>query len=101
MTRLPAILLCLVAASAQADEISGDWCSDLAAHLRIAGDRITTPGGQETDGVYGRHSYEFVVPEGERDAGLTVRMQQMSEERVIVTYEGRTPEEWHRCQVVS
>ena len=40
MTRLPAILLCLVAASAQADEISGDWCSDLAAHLRPGGRAI-------------------------------------------------------------
>ena len=91
----------LTAGTVQADEISGDWCSPLGAHLRIERDEIITPGGQRTHGVYGRHSYEFIMPEGEEDAGLIVRMRQLLEERMIVTYEGRDPVEWGRCQAVS
>ena len=86
---------------AGADEISGDWCSALGAHLRIEGDTVITPGGQRTHGIYSRHAYEFILPEGEDDAGVVVRLRQLSEERVIVTFEGRDPEEWQRCQVVS
>ena len=95
---LPALLL---ATPAAADEISGDWCSPGGAQLRIEGAEIVTPGGQRTRGIYSRHSYEFVVPDGEVDAGLTVQMRQLSEERVRVTYEDRAPVEWARCQVVS
>ncbi|MDU8926667.1 hypothetical protein RXV86_04640 [Alisedimentitalea sp. MJ-SS2] len=98
---LAGLALSLSAMAAQADEISGDWCSPLGAHLRIEGEEIVTPGGQRTHGVYGRHSYEFIVPDGEEGAGLVVRMQQLSEEQMVLTYEGRDPEEWRRCQVVS
>lgn len=86
---------------AAADEISGDWCSPAGAHLRIEGDEIVTPGGQRTHGVYSRHAYRFIIPEGEADAGLEVFLQQLSEERVLVTFEGRETEEWQRCAMVS
>jgi len=94
-------LLAFAPVAALADEISGDWCSDAGAHVRIEGHSITTPGGQVTNGLYGRHSFDFVIPEGEADAGLAVQMRQVSEAQVIVTFEGREPEDWHRCQVVS
>jgi len=84
-----------------ADEISGDWCSDGGANVRIEGDQIRSPGGQMTSGLYSRHSFEFIVPDGEAEAGLTIFLQQLSEEQVRVTYEGRDPEIWNRCEMVS
>ncbi|MDQ2088354.1 hypothetical protein [Marimonas arenosa] len=101
--RVLAVVLALSAIpmASRADEISGDWCSDGGAQVRIDGDKIRTPGGQQTQGVYSRHRIDFVIPEGEPDAGLSVAMRQLSEERVIVTYDGGEPEEWHRCKLVS
>ena len=98
---LCAATLSLVPVFAQADEISGDWCSDLGAHVRIEGERIQSPGGQWTDGKYGRHSYAYVIPDGEADAGLWVFIQQRSEQVVLVTVEGRETEVWQRCQFTS
>ncbi len=98
---LTAGCLALLPGFALADEISGHWCSDLGAHVFIQGNRIQSPGGQMTDGIYGHHSYAYVVPEGEKDAGLKVFMQQLSEARVLVTTEGRDTEEWRRCQMIS
>ncbi len=91
----------LSASAAQADEISGDWCSPLGAHVRIEGSRIQSPGGQWTDGDYGHHSYAFVIPEGEADAGQGVYMQQLSEERVLYTQDGQDTETWTRCKLTS
>lgn len=91
----------VLSSPAMADEISGDWCSEMGHHVRIEGDRITTPGGQETLGFRSRHNFDFTIPEGEADAGTDVEMRQQSEERVIVTYDGQPPQTWHRCQPVS
>lgn len=85
----------------QADEISGGWCSDGGASLHIEGNSIRTPGGQKTDGVYGHHFYRYVIPEGEEGAGLEVRMQQLSEDDMLLQVEGGEVQEWHRCQMVS
>lgn len=95
------VLVTLIATPAAADEISGDWCSEMGHHVRIEGATIISPGGQETFGSYGRHAFEYVIPEGEADAGAWVLMRQQSEERVIVTYDGENPQPWHRCQPVS
>jgi len=96
-----AIILAAAPCAALADEISGDWCSSLGAHVRIEGNRIQSPGGQWTDGVYERHSYAFTIPDGEADAGADVSMRQMSEERVLYTVAGRDAEEWRRCKLIS
>ena len=89
------------ASAAQADEISGDWCSSEGAHVRIEGNRIRSPGGQWTDGNYERHSYAFVIPEGEADAGQGVFLQQLSEEQVLYTLDGQEAEAWSRCKLTS
>lgn len=96
-------MLCLAALplAGQADEISGDWCSPTGAHVRFEGNTVLTPGGQVTDGIYSRHAFEFIIPEGEKDAGLIFMMRQLSEMQSIVLIEGREPEGWQRCQLTS
>lgn len=99
-----ALILALAAgmpAAALADEIGGDWCADDGRNVRIEFSRIRTPGGVWIDGDYERHSYVFVIPEGEADAGTRVEMVQWSEEEVRVTYAGQETESWHRCQMTS
>ena len=97
---LAGCFLC-VAGSVSADEISGDWCSLTGAYLRIEGDRILTPGGRWTDGVYSRHVYTYVIPEGDDAAGAWVTLRQLSEERMISTQDGADALEWRRCGLTS
>ena len=87
---------------ALADAIDGDWCSTTQARqLRIDGPNITTPGGQKTTGEYTRHTFTFVVPEGEPGTGETIAMQQLNEEEVQVSVNGGAPEVWRRCELIS
>lgn len=99
--RLTALFLMLLPLTAAADEISGEWCSPEGESLRILGSRVIAPSGIETDGRYSRHRYEFVMPEGGRDAGTAVILQQLSEEEVLVRYGGANPVSWTRCRAVT
>lgn len=98
---LMAACLAALPMMAAADEIGGDWCSVQGAHLRIEGSRVQSFGGTWTEGNYSRHAYDFVVPEGEADAGLIVKMRLLSEQDVLVAVEGRDTEQWSRCEIVS
>jgi hypothetical protein len=94
---------CALAAStatgARADAIDGDWCSPDGRHLEIHGPRIITPAGNQLAGNYTRHSFAYVVPAIERDAGVTVSMQLLNEEMVRVTPKPGAPgETWLRCK---
>ena len=97
---LLALLLIGTAASpVRADAIDGDWCSPDGRHLAIQGPRIMTPGGSQIAGDYTRHSFAYVAPAKERDAGQTVAMQLLNEETVRVTPKpGAAPEIWLRCK---
>lgn len=90
-----------LATPALADEISGDWCGSDGGHIRIEGDSVRTPGGQQTHGIYSRHLYEFMIPEGETYAGKVFVMRQLSEELAIVVIEGGAEQEWRRCVGMS
>ena len=65
-------LLCLWSTRAQADVIDGDWCNAEGKQMTIRGPEIVTPGGKQTRGDYTRHSFSYVIPEGEQGAGETV-----------------------------
>lgn len=101
MRRITALALTLAAGPLAADQIDGDWCSPLGAYLRIDGERIVTPGGQETLGSYSRHMFEYVIPEGEDGAGAWVIIRQLSEEQATVTLDDGEPQPWHRCAAIS
>jgi len=96
------IALACLAGPALADRIDGDWCSpDGTGHFRIEADRIETVTGRATRGDYGRHTFTYVVPEGDSGAGDEVLMQQLSEEAVRVRFGVAEPEVWLRCKPVS
>lgn len=97
---LAAIAAAGLAGTARADVIDGDWCADDGRHLSIRGPAVTTPGGTATEGNYARHSFSYVVPDGEESAGQTVAMLLLNEDTVQVQEAGET-EIWLRCQAIS
>ena len=99
--RVSAVCAVLAPGMAVADDISGEWCSPDGQSLTIKGVRVVAPSGIETDGMYSRHRYEFVMPEGGRDAGQVVILQQLSEEEVLVSLGGGDPVSWSRCRAVT
>jgi hypothetical protein len=70
---LAALALVLLPAAARADVIDGDWCAT-GRHLSIKGPEIVTPAGSRLQGNYTRHSFIYVVPPAEPEAGHTVAM---------------------------
>ena len=52
-----------------ADAIDGDWCRTDGKRMTIRGPAIVTPGGQQTNGHYTRHSFSYVIPAGEAGRG--------------------------------
>ena len=88
---------------ALADAIDGAWCSPDGKHLKIAGPKITTPGGAPLDGDYGRHSFSYVAPASEPGGGDTIYMQLMNETTALVRQGTPVaqPVTWKRCETVS
>jgi hypothetical protein len=84
MLALAPLVLALLAHPARADVIDGDWCSSDGKHFSIAGPEIVTPGGTRMKGDYTRHSFVYVIPEKEANAGQTVLMILLNEETVAL-----------------
>jgi len=101
---LVAALVAISATPALADAIDGDWCNG-AASFHIQGPAIRTPAGKDITGDYGRHSFHYLAPAGEKDAGADVLMRLMNEETVfLVRRVGGTDspvETWLRCKPIS
>lgn len=95
-----------MATLAHADAIDGKWC-DGARQIMIDGPTITLPSGHQHQGDYTRHTFDFVVPEGEEGAGERLSMVVQSDELMHLQ---RTPkgsrqpqpiEAWRRCANIS
>jgi hypothetical protein len=88
---------------ARADAIDGSWCAPDGRVMEIHGPQISTPGGNDITGNYGRHSFSYVVPTGETPAGETVRMVLWNEDIVHLKIgdEAGEAEVWQRCDTVS
>ena len=94
--------LCFLASPTLADAIDGDWCSTSGpAQFSIAGSTIVTPAGTQTTGDYRRHTFSYVVPEGDPGAGQAIAMRQLNEEEILVSVDGGEAVLWRRCQVIS
>lgn len=93
-----AALLLLSATVARADAIDGDWCLN-AKTMSIRGPDIVIPGGKQLKGEYTRHSFSYVVPAGEPDAGQGVAMILRGEYLLHVRQGGPNAplQEWRRC----
>lgn len=98
-------LACLLfaASPAWADTIDGNWCNEAGnKHMQIEGRRIVTPGGKALDGRYGRHSFAYVAPDNEPQAGSEVSLLLVNENTIRATVGTATSAEiWHRCEQTS
>jgi len=91
------------AGSALADRIDGDWCLE-GNHFSISGPDIVTPGGVKMKGDYTRHTFSYVAPPPETDAGTPIVMQLMNETtlRLHVGEDAAAPwQVWRRCDPTS
>jgi len=101
--RLPSILLAAtfcMSTSAWADGIDGDWCSEEGGQrISIRGPVIITPGGTKMQGDYSRHSFSYVTPSQEPEAGQKVDMLLLNERNVQVRISGNATAArvWLRC----
>jgi hypothetical protein len=84
---------------ASADAIDGDWCSNVGMRrLTIEGPGIVTPAGKQWTGLYSRHSFEYLAPPGEKEAGKHVAMRLVNEYVMLFRPDGATDAEvWNRC----
>lgn len=88
-------------ATAFADRIDGEWCH-AASSFTIDGRHILTPGGNRVLGVYTRHTFTYVAPANEPDAGAEIRLILLSEEALQLMRPGAAQSElWQRCKVTS
>lgn len=95
---LACILLATAALPARADAIDGDWCApEGGKSLSIDGSTIRTPGGKEIRGVYGRHDFHYVAPEGDPTPGIAIDMRLMGHNAMRVTPQGGMSTVWRRC----
>lgn len=107
MLRFTAVVLALAGAAtpALADRLDGGWCGGAGQQLHINGPEITLPSGKVMQGDYRRHSFTYVSPVGEQDAGATVHLQQLNDEQmqVLRSKDGAAPvaENWLRCDITS
>ncbi|MBI1244861.1 MAG: hypothetical protein GC202_07635 [Alphaproteobacteria bacterium] len=94
-----AVLVVAGAGAAQADAIDGNWCSPNGArHLSIDGPKMVTPAGVAIEGSYTRHTFDYVAPAKDVEAGKRVAMRLMSETAVLFQPDGAPQAEtWRRC----
>ena len=94
------VVLLLISRPAMADQIDGNWCSSDGRNVTIDGDKIRTPGGTVMTGEYERHSFRYVVPKDEPNAGMVILMVQVNDE-IINVIEGKdtTLHVWRRCKL--
>ncbi len=74
--------------------------------MTISGPDIVTPGGTQTRGVYGRHSFSYTVPAAEPRAGTTLFMTLIDDDTVHLRDGANTaappaPQVWHRCRATT
>jgi hypothetical protein len=101
-----AFAIVMSCATARADQIPGHWCApDGGRSIKIDYASIVTPGGKTVQGNITRHHVDFVIPDGEQDAGATFNADQLSDEQIRVTIvrkDGTSPPEiWTPCKPVS
>ena len=96
-----AIILLSTAPMAHADAIDGNWCNPEGGNFEIRGSEILTPGGTRMAGVYTRHTFRYVAPDGDRASGQSTNMALIDNETLHLLIEGSNGEIeiWRRCSV--
>ena len=104
---LAAIALAISSGIAHADQIDGTWCSPTGESITIEGPQAVIPSGNMIDGNYDRHHFDYVIPEGDVDAGAKVMADQIDDNTIRVAHSDRVQENtgaseiWIRCNVTS
>ena len=88
-----------------ADSIDGQWCFE-NKNLSIDGSNIVIPNGKSIVGEYGRHSYSYVIPDGEPGTGSKIDMTLVDEDTLSLNRPAASTnksknEVWKRCEVTS
>jgi hypothetical protein len=99
-TFIPAIALVLLAGSAYADAIDGNWCHNDGRRFIIHGPEIVTPGGKRMEGNYSRHWFTYTAAAPEPGAGQTIQLTLADENTVHMRHGDAAPaapEVWVRC----
>lgn len=79
--------------------LDGDWCHADGKRLTLKGSDVVTPAGKSLRAEYARTFASWVIPDGEPNAGTTIRMMLIGADRAH-TREGAAdtpPLEWRRC----
>ena len=79
--------------------LDGNWCHADGKRLTAKGTDIVTPAGKSLRAEYARTFASWVIPDGEPNAGMTIRMMLVGSDRAH-TREGAAdtpPLEWRRC----
>jgi hypothetical protein len=94
-----ALAACLIANTAAADAIDGNWCQASGRHMNINGSQILTPHGKRLQGNYDRHAFSYVAPAGAPAAGKEISMSLVDDDTMLVTtgVGSNKPVEWRRC----
>jgi hypothetical protein len=98
---VPTAVLTLLASSALADAIDGNWCHTDGRRFTIRGPEIVTPVGTHMQGNYNRHGFAYMPEVPEPGAGQTIFMT-LANENTIYLRHGEAvaqtpPEVWVRC----
>lgn len=86
--------------AAHADAIDGAWCSPEGRKLFIEGRTLTLWNGRIIEGEYGRHSFRFIAPDGDPDAGTGLLLTLYGETEMHFSRPTGT-DIWKRCELVS
>lgn len=94
------------AGPASADQIIGYWCSPSGSQsIKVDHSSVVSPGGRTVEAQVRRHYLEFVIPQGEANAGAKFTADQLGEERISVKIISKggtsTPEIWVPCKPIS
>jgi hypothetical protein len=86
--------------AALADQLDGDWCfPGDGRNLNIQGDNIITPSGTRTTGDYRRHTFSYVVPDSDPDAGAEIFIRQLNDLTMVLRQPDGREETWKRCDL--
>lgn len=102
---IAALIVPLLASTALADAIDGDWCSPDGAHVRIDGPSIELGNGAKIMGKYGRHDFAYIAPQGDTEAGAEIYFRLRSDDEMRRVRDPMAMPDhadiWKRCETIS
>ena len=90
------------ASAAVADVITGAWCPPGGGRVLVVKNfNDVTFRSKMVKANVDRHNVDFVIPDGEPDAGQQFKANQLNDEQIRVTIGKNAPEIWTPCKPIS